>query len=94
MPGLRRILRINGGAVKRQNLICSTFGRRNVGIDLPGVLVESGRCISLWVLAFRSGNWLRINFLRKKRAYFGQPRELVVGGSRKFFREGFPAALR
>ena len=89
MPGLRGILRKNGGAVKRQNLICRTFRRTKRGLILPGVLDESGRCISLWVLASRSANCLRVNFLRKKRALFGQLRELVVGDSLKFFERDF-----
>ena len=35
-PGLRGILPKNGGAVKRQNLICRTFRRTNAGIDSAG----------------------------------------------------------
>ena len=48
-----------------------------------------GRCILLWVLASRSANCLRVNSLRKKRAFFGQLRELVVGDSLKFFERDF-----
>jgi hypothetical protein len=65
------------------------FRRTNAGVVLPGVQDESGRCISLWVLASRSANCLRVNFLRKKRAFFGQLRESVVGNSLKFFERGF-----
>jgi hypothetical protein len=81
--------RKNGGALKRKNLICRTSEGQTRGLILPGVQNESGRCISLWVLASRSANCLRVNFLRKKRAFFGQLRESVVGDSLKFFERGF-----
>jgi hypothetical protein len=44
---------------------------------------------SLWVLASRPANCLRVSFLRKKRAFFGHLKGLVVGDSLKFFERDF-----
>ena len=55
MPGLRGILRKNGGAVKRQNLICGTFRRTSKGMILPDVL-GTHRAGVYWVARLRMSN--------------------------------------
>jgi hypothetical protein len=90
MPGLRRILRKNGGAVKRQNLICRTFRRTKAGIDSAGragrigrVYMALGACLQIGQTACESTS------CAKSVHFFGQLRELVLGGSLKFFERGF-----
>ena len=55
MPGLRGILRKNGGAVKRQNLICGTFRRTSKGMILPDVLGRIGQ-VYIGVARLRMSN--------------------------------------
>jgi hypothetical protein len=70
------------GAVKRQNLICRTFRRTKAGIDSAGRAGRIGRVYMALGACLQIGaNCLRVNFLRKKRAFFW-PTEGI--GARRF----------
>ena len=70
---------------------CETAGLsegQTRGLILPGVLDESGRCIALGA-CLQIGQLVASQLSAQEACIFGQLRELVVGGSLKFFERGF-----
>jgi hypothetical protein len=77
-------------AVKRRNLICRTFRRANAEIDSAGRAGRIGQVYIALGACFSDRQLLASQLPAQETCIFWPTRELVVGGSRKFFERGFP----
>jgi len=94
MPGLRGILRKNGGAVKRQKRILQNFQKTSKGIDSAG---RAGRIGQVYIiLGFPPPDRPTVcasTSYARQRAIFVQLRGSVVDVSLKFFERDFRQRL-